>query len=172
MTRTRGRALIISNRYEYTNVEGKTVWRQGSQHDHTNIMLMLERCGFVVTGEHKNYSAQVDAQKRRYLFGFINQSDIGFQILPSIIILCLIKNVLGTICAEIPIPSLAQYYIQSIFTYSTSRDRFAQGLHDMSHCVFLQTGIEFIIIECLLHKYWLYFLTGDYRSYSQRDSAY
>lgn len=60
MTETRGRALILSNKFEHVNPNGEVEWRNGSQHDHDNMKQMLETFGFVVVGEHKNYTAQVN----------------------------------------------------------------------------------------------------------------
>ena len=68
MTETRGRALILSNKHQLIDQNGHVTWRKGSQHDHLNMKLMLERFGFVVLGEHKNYTAQVVLT--------LNQSDL------------------------------------------------------------------------------------------------
>ena len=59
MTATRGRALIISNKYEYIDEHGIRKWRKWSELDFTNMKMMLEKFGFVVTGEHRNYTAKV-----------------------------------------------------------------------------------------------------------------
>ena len=59
MTETRGRALIMSNKYDTIDKSGKSTWRKGSEHDHTNMKLMLEKFLFAVAGELKNYTAKV-----------------------------------------------------------------------------------------------------------------
>ena len=59
MTQTRGRALILSNKYEHIGKDGKMSWRKGSEHDHANMTLMLETFGFIVNGKVRNYTAQV-----------------------------------------------------------------------------------------------------------------
>ena len=59
MTETRGRVLIISNKYEWTNQRGELVWRKGADIDHRNMTKMFESFGFIVTGEHKNYTSEV-----------------------------------------------------------------------------------------------------------------
>lgn len=59
MSETRGRALLISNKYETAD---QSSWRKGSEHDHANMKLMLERFGFVVTGGHRNYLAKVSVR--------------------------------------------------------------------------------------------------------------
>ena len=66
MTETRGRALILSNKHQLIDQNGDVTWRKGSQHDHLNMKLMLERFGFVVLGEHKNYTAQVILTLNQY----------------------------------------------------------------------------------------------------------
>ena len=55
MTETRGRALLISNEFKQSNGSR----RKGSEHDYGNMRALLERMGFIVTGEHQNYTAQV-----------------------------------------------------------------------------------------------------------------
>ena len=59
MTRTRGRALIISNKYEWTNQRGQLVLRKGAELDHQNMKTLFEGFGFIVSGEYKNYSSKV-----------------------------------------------------------------------------------------------------------------
>ena len=59
MTKTRGRALILSNKYEYTDQRGQQVWRKGADIDHENMRNMLENFGVVVNGEYKNYTSEV-----------------------------------------------------------------------------------------------------------------
>ena len=60
MTETRGRVLIISNKYEWTNQRGELVWRKGADKDHQNMKRMFESFGFIVSGEHKNYTSKVE----------------------------------------------------------------------------------------------------------------
>ena len=55
MTETRGRALLISNKFKQSDGS----YRKGSEHDYTNTKELLIRLGFIVTGEHQNYTAQV-----------------------------------------------------------------------------------------------------------------
>ena len=66
MTETRGRVLIISNKYEWTNQRGELVWRKGADIDHQNMKRMFESFGFIVSGEHKNYTSKV--QKLTIIF--------------------------------------------------------------------------------------------------------
>ena len=63
MTKTRGRALILSNKYEGSGSKD----RKGSEHDHANMKLMLESFGFIVIGEVRNYTAQVVLHVLRHL---------------------------------------------------------------------------------------------------------
>ena len=67
MTATRGRVLIISNKYEWTNQRGESVWRKGADIDHQNMKRMFESFGFIVCGEHKNLTSKV--QKLTIIFG-------------------------------------------------------------------------------------------------------
>ena len=55
MTETRGRALLISNEFKQSDRS----YRKGSEHDYRNMKELLIRLGFIVTGEHRNYTAQV-----------------------------------------------------------------------------------------------------------------
>lgn len=62
MSKTRGRALIISNRDR----------RTGSDHDNDNIKRMLGKFGFITVGGHDSYTAQVmnlphSTAKSRYI---------------------------------------------------------------------------------------------------------
>ena len=68
MTATRGRGLIISNKYEYIDEHGIRKWRKWSELDFTNMKMMLEKFGFVVTGEHRNYTAKVLFQHIHNMF--------------------------------------------------------------------------------------------------------
>lgn len=54
MSEPRGRALIISNKCEV----GKD-WREGADTDHINMRRALEKLGFIVTGNIRNYTAKV-----------------------------------------------------------------------------------------------------------------
>ena len=67
MTETRGRVLIISNKYEWANHRGELVWRKGADIDHQNMKRMFESFGFIVSGEHKNYTSKV--QKLTIILG-------------------------------------------------------------------------------------------------------
>lgn len=59
MTSTRGRALIINNRFEWRHAG--LIGRSGSAYDYTNIMAMLKKFGFVIShlSGDKNWKAQV-----------------------------------------------------------------------------------------------------------------
>ena len=61
MSESRGRALILSNSYNNT--------RLGSEHDHANIREMLEKFGFITTGRHGNFTAQVSIGILTYWYG-------------------------------------------------------------------------------------------------------
>ena len=63
MTETRGRVLIISNKYEWTNQRGELVWRKAADIDHQNMKRMFESFGFIVSGAHKNYTSKVEKLK-------------------------------------------------------------------------------------------------------------
>ena len=55
MTETRGRALLISNKFRQSDGS----YRKGSEHDYRNMRALLIRLGFIVVGEHQNYTTQV-----------------------------------------------------------------------------------------------------------------
>lgn len=64
LSKTRGRALIISNKCGTT--------RPGSEHDYANLQRMFEDFGFVTVGDHKDYTATVVSCKRLKCPHFFN----------------------------------------------------------------------------------------------------
>lgn len=55
MSKSPGRALIISNTYHNTT--------QGANHDYGNIERMLDSFGFITNGGHRGYTAKVRQMK-------------------------------------------------------------------------------------------------------------
>lgn len=66
MTETRGRALLISNKFQQPNGS----YREGSEHDYRNMKAVLVRAGFVTTGSHQNYDAQVIIEQSMFRLSY------------------------------------------------------------------------------------------------------